>query len=99
MEAVDHLGFIVAAYAAAAAVVIALVGWVALDYYAQRRALADLERRGHSRYRPCVVQGRGDRTECLGVVVRRVPRRGAAADAAGAGSPRAHDRHQLQGPS
>jgi heme exporter protein D len=49
MEAVDHLGFIVAAYAAAAAVVIALVGWVALDYYAQRRALADLERRGFSR--------------------------------------------------
>ena len=49
MEAVDHLGFIVAAYAAAAAVVIALVAWVALDYYAQRRALADLERRGFSR--------------------------------------------------
>ena len=49
MEAVDHLGFIVAAYAAAAVVVIALVGWVAFDYYAQRRALADLERRGFSR--------------------------------------------------
>jgi heme exporter protein D len=49
MEAVDHLGFIVAAYAAAAVVVIVLVGWVALDYFAQRRALADLERRGFSR--------------------------------------------------
>jgi heme exporter protein D len=49
MEAADHLGFIVAAYAAAAAVVLALFAWVALDYQAQRRALADLERRGFSR--------------------------------------------------
>ena len=49
MEAADHLGFIVAAYAAAAAVVLALIGWVAIDYHAQRRALADLERRGFSR--------------------------------------------------
>jgi hypothetical protein len=31
MEAADHLGFIVAAYAAAAAVVLALIGWVAID--------------------------------------------------------------------
>ena len=49
MEAADHLGFIVAAYAAAAAVVLALIAWVALDYHVQRRALADLERRGFSR--------------------------------------------------
>jgi heme exporter protein D len=48
MEAADHLGFVVAAYAAAAAVVLALIGWVAIDYH-ERRALADLERRGFSR--------------------------------------------------
>ena len=49
MEAADHLGFIAAAYAAAAAVVLALIAWVVIDYRAQRRALADLERRGFSR--------------------------------------------------
>jgi heme exporter protein D len=49
MEAVNHFGFIAAAYATAAAVVLALVVWVVLDYRAQRRALADLERRGFSR--------------------------------------------------
>ena len=49
MEAADHLGFITAAYAVAAAVVLALIVWVTLDYRAQRRALADLERRGFSR--------------------------------------------------
>ena len=40
MEAADHLGFIVAAYAAAAAVVLALIGWVAIDYHAQRRGFS-----------------------------------------------------------
>ena len=49
MEAVNHFGFIAAAYAAAAAVVLALIAWVMIDYRAQRRALADLERRGFSR--------------------------------------------------
>ncbi len=49
MAAINHLGFIVAAYAAAIVVVGALVGWVVLDYRAQRRTLADLERRGFSR--------------------------------------------------
>jgi heme exporter protein D len=49
MEATDHLGFIVAAYAAAAVVVFAVIAWVTIDYLAQRRALADLERRGFSR--------------------------------------------------
>ena len=39
MEAADHLGFIAAAYAAAAAVVLALIAWVVLDYRVQRRAL------------------------------------------------------------
>ncbi len=49
MAAVDHFGFIVAAYATSAAVVLAVVAWVMLDYRAQRRALADLERRGFAR--------------------------------------------------
>lgn len=44
-----HAGFIVAAYLAATAVVAALVTWVITDHAAQRRALADLERRGISR--------------------------------------------------
>ena len=40
------------------------------------------QRRGRSRHRSGELQGRGDRRECLGVVVRAMPRRGAAADAA-----------------
>jgi heme exporter protein D len=46
MNAANHMGFIVASYAAAVAVVGVLVAWVALDYRAQRRRLADLEMRG-----------------------------------------------------
>jgi heme exporter protein D len=38
-----HAGFILAAYAAAIAVVSVLIVWVAADYRAQRRALAELE--------------------------------------------------------
>ena len=49
MEAINHIGFIVASYAAAIAVVGALIAWVMLDYYAQRRTLADLDRRGFGR--------------------------------------------------
>jgi heme exporter protein D len=49
MQATNHLDFIVAAYGATIAVVGALVAWVVLDYRAQLRALADLERRGFSR--------------------------------------------------
>jgi len=49
METADHFGFIAAAYTAAAAVVLVLIAWVMIDYRAQRRALADLERRGFSR--------------------------------------------------
>ena len=41
-----HATFIVAAYAAALAVVISLIGWVIADHAAQRRLLADLEARG-----------------------------------------------------
>ncbi len=49
MQATNHIGFIVAAYAAAFAVVAALIAWVMLDYREQRRKLADLELRGITR--------------------------------------------------
>ncbi|MGZ3410431.1 MAG: heme exporter protein CcmD [Xanthobacteraceae bacterium] len=38
-----HAGFIIAAYAVALAVVVALIGWIIADYRTQRRALAELE--------------------------------------------------------
>jgi heme exporter protein D len=41
-----HAAFILAAYAVTVAVVAALVGWVLADHRAQRRLLADFERRG-----------------------------------------------------
>ena len=44
-----HAAFIIAAYAAALAVVIGLIGWVRADHAAQRRLLADLEARGVTR--------------------------------------------------
>ena len=49
MEAINHLPFIVASYAAALVIVAGLIGWVMLDFRAQRRALADLEMRGLTR--------------------------------------------------
>jgi len=49
MEAASHMDFIVAAYAAAGAVVGGLTAWVMLDYRAQLRKLADLEKRGFTR--------------------------------------------------
>jgi heme exporter protein D len=49
MEATPHIEFIIAAYAAALAVVAALIAWVVLDYRAQLRKLADLEKRGITR--------------------------------------------------
>jgi heme exporter protein D len=49
MNAANHMGFIVASYAAAVAVVGALVAWVTFDYRAQRQRLADLEMRGVTR--------------------------------------------------
>jgi heme exporter protein D len=49
MDAANHMGFIVASYAAAIAVVGVLVAWVTLDYRAQQRRLADLEMRGVTR--------------------------------------------------
>ena len=46
MDLGNHWAFIVWAYAAALAVVSALVIWVLADYGTQRRTLADLEARG-----------------------------------------------------
>ena len=44
-----HAAFIVASYAAAVIVVAGLIGWIALDYRAQQRILADLDKRGVKR--------------------------------------------------
>ena len=44
-----YAGFIVAAYAAALAVVVALIVWIIADHRAQRRTLKDLEARGIGR--------------------------------------------------
>jgi heme exporter protein D len=49
MAGAAHTGVIIAAYAAAVIVVVGLCAWVMLDYRAQRRNLADLERRGITR--------------------------------------------------
>jgi heme exporter protein D len=57
METINHLPFIVASYAAALVVVGGLIGWVMLDFRAQRRALADLEMRGLTRRSASVRPG------------------------------------------
>jgi len=44
-----NAGFIIAAYGAAAVVVVLLVAWVAIDHRLQKRALAELEARGVKR--------------------------------------------------
>jgi heme exporter protein D len=49
MDAATHIGFIVAAYAVAIAIVGGLAAWVLLDYRAQLRSLADLDRKGVTR--------------------------------------------------
>ena len=49
MNAANHMGFIVASYAAAVAIVGILIAWVTLDYRTQRLRLADLEMRGVTR--------------------------------------------------
>ena len=41
-----HIGFIVAAYLLSAGVLVALVAWITVDGWAQKRRLADLEARG-----------------------------------------------------
>jgi heme exporter protein D len=43
--------FILAAYGAATGIVALLIGWIALDYKALRRAIADYEERGLLRRR------------------------------------------------
>ena len=44
-----HVAFIVAAYAAATIILLALISWIVLDHRAQRRALDELEARGTTR--------------------------------------------------
>ena len=44
-----NAGFIIAAYGAAAIVIVLLVAWVAIDHQIQKRALAELEARGITR--------------------------------------------------
>jgi len=44
-----HADFIVASYGVTVLIVAALIGWIAADYRAQRRVLADLEQRGVTR--------------------------------------------------
>jgi len=44
-----HAAFIIAAYVAALAVVLGMIGWVIVDHAAQCRLLADLEARGVTR--------------------------------------------------
>ena len=45
----SHADFIVAAYAVTLFVVAALIAWVVLDHWTQRRILEDLEERGVTR--------------------------------------------------
>jgi len=49
MDLGPHGGFIISAYLIATAVVAALVCWVIWDHLAQKRALAELDRRGITR--------------------------------------------------
>ncbi|MFL5101010.1 MAG: heme exporter protein CcmD [Xanthobacteraceae bacterium] len=44
-----YAGFIIAAYASALAVVVALIGWIIADHRSQLRTLHDLDARGISR--------------------------------------------------
>jgi heme exporter protein D len=63
MDLGPHAAFIVAAYAVALTVVAVLIAWVALDYRAQRRILADLDARG--------IQRRSERAARQATVVPR----------------------------
>jgi heme exporter protein D len=45
----QHAGFILIAYAAAAVILLVLIGWIALDHRVQRRALDEMEARGVTR--------------------------------------------------
>ena len=49
MDLGPHAGFIISAYVVATAVIALLVLWVMVDNAAQKRALAELDRRGITR--------------------------------------------------
>ena len=49
MDLGPHADFIVAAYAVAALVLVAMIGWVVLDYRMQKQKLAQLESQGVTR--------------------------------------------------
>ena len=49
MDLGPHAAFIITAYAAAIVVLGSLIAWVLLDYRAQLRKLANLEKRGVTR--------------------------------------------------
>jgi heme exporter protein D len=49
MDLGPHADFIIAAYAVAALVLVAMIGWVMLDYRAQKQKLAMLESQGVTR--------------------------------------------------
>jgi heme exporter protein D len=49
MDLGPHVGFIVAAYAIAIAIVAGLIAWIVFDHRAQLRILDDLERAGVTR--------------------------------------------------
>jgi heme exporter protein D len=49
MDLGSHAGFIIASYLVVAVVIALLVGWVTADYFTQKRALAELDRRGITR--------------------------------------------------
>jgi heme exporter protein D len=49
MDLGPHAGFIIVSYVMTIAVVGTLIAWVVTDYVAQKRALADLDRRGITR--------------------------------------------------
>jgi heme exporter protein D len=49
MGATAHIDFIAAAYAAAVIIVGGLIAWIALDYRAQTRILAELDEQGVTR--------------------------------------------------
>ena len=49
MQLGPYAGFIIAAYMAAVAVVVALIGWIVFDHRRQTRTLTDLEKSGVAR--------------------------------------------------
>jgi len=49
MDLGPHASFILAAYGIALLVLIMLIGWIAIDYRAQRRRVAQLESEGVTR--------------------------------------------------